>query len=472
MRLCRSHWQKTHPTPSSTALSIRQPFRRPRWVATAGTNLQQAQRSYNAQSNNNATASALVATSATANHYQQDAGNFWKSSVAAASMLLGVAALGLVQQSQQTTFCEEKPQLPEKSEENNDGRTSKNEDNSNSNQYEIGPDDPYYEVPEEDEPTDCQMCLTFRQGPCRTEWKRFEMCAKDKNPSLKEEKKEGDSNTEADADKKEKEEEDKEESDALACMKYAMPFYECSSKYVNTYILLGNEQTFQKVIYPLHDAFSSDEAKSRRLCWAKNPTIDWKQWEYFVSKVEEIGGGIPTKFRLENTGFNSPAEALKASWNKDGPQYLMMDNENEPYLISVSAQVPKKQGDDQTLLMTYALDQHGNLIGDKRYDEEDETKEAEEKAKEGKDAKLFPNVDMNIQLLPGVTESITIYGLYVPSNEADFLTEGKLYESKPYAVPTTTSKTETETEKKPKKQTKKKKKKKATNKKKESEDDE
>ena len=39
--------------------------------------------------------------------------------------------------------------------------------------------DPYENLPEEDEPTHCSICLTYRQGPCRPYWRKVEACTKD-----------------------------------------------------------------------------------------------------------------------------------------------------------------------------------------------------------------------------------------------------------------------------------------------------
>ncbi|CAB9505545.1 expressed unknown protein [Seminavis robusta] len=317
---------------------------------------------------------------------------------------------------------------------------------------EIGPDDPYYSIPDDDEPTDCSMCLTFRQGPCRLDWKRFELCVKDKSPPKKD-----DTATTENSSSSEEEEPPKE--DPTACMKYAMPFYQCSSKHVNSYLILGNDQTQKTVTEPLLKTYVED-APHRRLCFAPDNnnnavTLDFTQWETFVTTLVNLGGSVPTRFELKKTGFKSPADALRATWEKksddnDNPQYLMMNEEGEPFLITVTAQVPmeqalagktagkkkkktkKKKTKQKTapLMMTFALDQHGNLIGDARNSSGDDDNNKNKKEEETPPPTHLP---LQIQVVPGVTQEITIYALYVPK-DGDFLEDGTLYESKPYQL--------------------------------------
>lgn len=276
----------------------------------------------------------------------------------------------------------------------------------------IGPDDPYYHISDEDEPTDCSMCLTFRQGPCRVDWKRFELCVKDKSPP-----KDGS--------------EPEQPEDPTACMKYAMPFYYCSSKRVNTYLLVGNDQTQQTVIEPLMESYNSEKAQSRRVCYAKDAiALDWSYWEAFVAALHKLGGSVPTKFDLEKTKLKSAADALRATWkDKDDNPYLMLNEEGEPFLISVNATVPKNGGDDKTLFMTFALDQNGNLMGDARNKDDEE----EEGGKKEEEKPTSQQVDLQMQIAPGISKEFTIYGLYIPK-DGDFLEEGVLYQSKPFKI--------------------------------------
>jgi len=364
-----------------------------------------------------------------------------------------------------TTSCEtatnenDTPNKDPATESGNENNNTPPENKNDDQQYEIGPDDPYYNIPEKDEPTDCSMCLTFRQGPCRLEWKRFELCVKDKEdakkaqqPQKDEQGGDGDDATAAAAESPPPE---LTSDDQTACMKYAMPFYMCSSKYVNTYMLLSSDQTNKIVIQPLLDNYSTEEAKaSRRLCLASQPSMDWSNWETFVETLVSVGGKVPTRFKLSKTGFESPVEALKATWkDPKGNQYLMMNEEGEPFLITTTARIPKRiaassssSDDDKdsgdALFMTFALDQRGNLLGDARYSEEQDQKHETDDQNDTETAPTAPSSDVElvIQIVPGVTEKFTIYCLYVPK-DGDFLEEGTLYESKPYSIQSVTKKT-------------------------------
>lgn len=341
-------------------------------------------------------------------------------------MVAGAMGVGL-SSSSSIAACEEEETPPPL-------RTAAQQQQEMDEKYTIEPDDPYYNIPEEDEPTDCSMCLTFRQGPCRVDWKRFELCVKEKSPPKKEEGDDGSNNGSLE----EQDDLPKKEEDPTACMKYAMPFYLCSSNHVNSYLLIGNDQTQKTVIEPMMETFHAEEAQSRRLCYSKDALeLDWVHWETFVSKLHELGGHVPTKFALEKTGFKSAVEALKATWadnkeNGENNQYLMMDEQGEPYLLTVFAQIPKDQpgNNGAKLFMTFALDQHGNLLGDARNQQDEESEEKKEEENEEKDLR-DTHVRLQVQVLPGVTEKFTIYGLYVPK-EGDFLEEGILFESKSY----------------------------------------
>ena len=223
--------------------------------------------------------------------------------------------------------------------------------------------------------------------------------------------------------------------------------------------MLGNEQTGKSVMKPLLESYNSEEAQSRRLCWPTSSAIkvNWDNWDGFVKALYDVGGYIPTRFSLDKTGFSSAAEALKAMWDdKDGNQYLMMTDEGVPYLISVQADIPKQNdniSDDTILFMAFALDQNGNLIGDARNKDFDEKKEKDSESSTHTSSEtptemgaaaasaVTPSttVDLQIQLVPGVTETFTVYGLYVPK-DGDFLDDGILFESKPYSLERMTKK--------------------------------
>lgn len=412
----------------------------------------------------NITAAAANGASATNfEQSQQKINHSWQAMAVAAAAATGLGLLGVESQA----ACEEasaseggNAETPPSADTKNTEKTPEELEKEEAQRWVIGPDDPFYTVPEGDEPTDCQMCLTFRQGPCRIDWKRFELCVKNNDPSPAAKADKDDSDEKDDNDNKDNDDTNKDdeaaakkssEEGATACMKYAMPFYTCSHKHVNTYLILGNEQTEKTVIKPLMETYNSEKAQSRRLCWtatsAASIQMNWENWEGFVGALYDIGGFLPTKFKLDKTKFASAAEALKATWDdKDGNQHLMMSDDGVPYLISIQADVPKQHDpndDTMKLMMTFALDQNGNLLGDARNKDLDDKKDedSESSSSGADDSDAMPSleaaeassstVDLQIQLVPGVTEKFTVYGLYIPK-DGDFLDDGILLESKPY----------------------------------------
>ena len=64
----------------------------------------------------------------------------------------------------------------------NDNDTTKREQNTKQQEQPPPPEpveDDYSDLPVEEEPTTCVICLINRQGPCPNPWRRFEKCMKD-----------------------------------------------------------------------------------------------------------------------------------------------------------------------------------------------------------------------------------------------------------------------------------------------------
>ena len=63
--------------------------------------------------------------------------------------------------------------------------------------------DPYDNLPEEDAPTHCSICKTYRQGPCRPYWRKVELCTKDNELKKKDDDDDDNNNNNGDGEKAE-----------------------------------------------------------------------------------------------------------------------------------------------------------------------------------------------------------------------------------------------------------------------------
>ena len=262
----------------------------------------------------------------------------------------------------------------------------------------VAEEDPYENLPEEDEETDCSMCNTFRKGPCRPFWRKLERCFKDQ---------------------------DKEGGDAQNCMPYFYPHQECLSKYVNLYQLVSLEVKQELVA----SAETSIEEHERRK-WKIVP--DWSKYKEFIGEV------------------GSTFSQLRKNVSPDSPLWERVQEETEPVLVATHVQIPKKDEKSGLLLkIAYALDQDGTLLGLGFNDEygrllklakkdsdvtDDDEPEKQKPTEEGSDS---INFELEFFILPGSTEAVCIKGLYtedptkVDSDKAimdALLFESSLYE--------------------------------------------
>lgn len=185
-------------------------------------------------------------------------------------------------------------------------------------------EDPYANLPEEDEETDCTICKTFRQGPCRLSWRKLERCFKDNEGS---------------------------EAAASACTQYFMGHQECLSGFTNLYQLISLELK-QELIDETEKAVLEKE----RLCWSREASdsfIDWSQWRSFCKDMGK-------SFR------ESLAEAVKApiveSNSAPVPLWKKVLPNEEPLLVATVAKIPTQQ-DGMLLKFAYAVDQNGLALG-------------------------------------------------------------------------------------------------------------
>jgi len=272
-------------------------------------------------------------------------------------------------------------------------------------------EDPYANLPEEDEPTECSMCNTFRKGPCRPFWRKLERCFKDH---------------------------EKEENGAVKCMRYFKPHQQCIMKFTNLYQLVSLEMKQDLV----RDAELSMSENERRT-W--KPVVDWSLWKQFTAEA-----GI--SFR----------ETIRSKDAKSGellPLWQRLPENKEPVLLSLTSQLPKVEEESGLLLkIAYAVDQDGFVLGlsyNKEYGalvELAQSKDSSSSEKETKDSDVKPDdaagdavppekdesttFEFNFHVLPGETKTVTICGLYaenpVNASPDKEILDALLYKNKPY----------------------------------------
>jgi hypothetical protein len=173
-------------------------------------------------------------------------------------------------------------------------------------------EDPYANLPEEDEETSCSMCNTFRKGPCRPSWRKLERCFKDHEA---------------------------EENGAVKCMRYFKPHSDCLMDYTNLYHLISLDFK-QEFVEDSQLSVTPEERKT----WA--PTVDWTNWIMFN---REAGDDFQQTIPVED---------------KTTPLWQRIPEDTEPVLITVVTNLPKQQEESGLLLKAaYAVDQDGRVLG-------------------------------------------------------------------------------------------------------------
>ena len=109
-----------------------------------------------------------------------------------------------------------------------------------SNNEESNATDKYENLPEDDEPTTCTICLINRQGPCRPMWRKFERCMKDN------------SNSDDDSDSV-------SPSMSEKCDAYMLPWIECIQSYRNRYTIIANNFFQKELIAEVEKEIKEDE---------------------------------------------------------------------------------------------------------------------------------------------------------------------------------------------------------------------
>jgi hypothetical protein len=279
-------------------------------------------------------------------------------------------------------------------------------------------DDPYENLPEDDDETDCTMCKTFRQGPCRPFWRKLERCFKDH---------------------------ESEENGSVKCMRYFSAHQTCLMDYTNLYQLISLDLK-QELVSEVEQAVTKAE---RRTLDPAAFSIDWKLWREFY---DEMGPSFrqtvphhrrtepssePLWRRLPPTREGTHLEPVllqtKVTLSMTPPPTLNGGEDSSS--SSSSSSNSSSVGDNMLLKIAYAVDQDGFVIGlsyNSRYgdlvDQAKKSSTAMDDAKDGKDKPtnareegeptevnddpLAQTYDFDFYILPGECQSVRICAMY------------------------------------------------------------
>lgn len=271
-------------------------------------------------------------------------------------------------------------------------------------------DDPYANIPDVDEPTHCQICMINRQGPCRSMWRKFERCMKDKMPS-----------EEGQATDKEKSDDSPQATSPVgeACDKYMMPWVQCIQNYPGLMSLLAN-QVYQQEFLDLYEKEIQDQLKGESLPWT-GLDIDWSDlWDYAREKNLTLNdfGAIPINWTRFLSGFYGQRDLddyvagrdvkckerdiILGDTLKEVPIYDKETFQEDPTVIEIRVRINLADSDGLPFDLCYARDQTGRVLGFDQF-----ATQKEEGIKEHV---------LRLQIQPGKTRCVKLYKVYKGEN--------------------------------------------------------
>ncbi len=276
----------------------------------------------------------------------------------------------------------------------------------------------YEELPDEDEPTTCTICLINRQGPCRPHWRKFERCMKDNSPNEK--------------DGEEKEAESPSMSEK--CDHFMLPWIRCIQKYRNKYVIQLRTHSCTHNLIHLTHVFTHSTFLTFRYTLISNDFFQKEMIEEIEKSIEK-----DEMVLLDSIDLSSIVQ-VGSSWKKEHvdnnvktaqgsselPVFLAKDNdsqENTPDDILVEAVARINMWDrnsDRHIEIAYVKDQDGTLLGyDQFSDFKKSVKEMRKNdVKETEKKKLTDKVGTcNFHVNPNTTKSIQIFALYRDKEE-------------------------------------------------------
>lgn len=246
-------------------------------------------------------------------------------------------------------------------------------------------DDPYANLPTEDERTSCTICLVNRQGPCRDPWRKFEKCLKD-HPMKND--KEGDSDNEKSEDKTVD-----TEHPSVFCDRYMLPWLTCIQSYRNLYLLYFNYLNQKQLIEPMEESIREDEVFE----W-KHVDADWTPYVDWVKSKEYTLWDL--YYTLKHT---APPITPRPTFEGEDPE-----------MVEIEVKV-KLEDNGMPLQIAYAKDQGGLLLGMEHFSEKGEDTQEKQSLK--------------ISFRPGMTSNVQLFAFY--KNDKD---EARLLCSAPVSL--------------------------------------
>jgi len=247
--------------------------------------------------------------------------------------------------------------------------TTSNDDNTTKqhpkNEQEPPPEsavDDYSDLPEEDEPTTCVICLINRQGPCRNPWRRFEKCMKDNHSD--------------------DESEEKKNELVSNCQDASLIWLRCLDGHRLTYAVLTNRH-YQPEIDAVQVRYShATETFTDDL----TPRLDLNHWYEFCEAMED-------EFldELVDDGGEKDGETADGDAKADDP------TRPENFVSGYAKFNIVQESTGHEIDVAFVKDQDGTLIGFDHFG-----REKNEKKEEG---------ELIFHLTPETT-SITLYAVY------------------------------------------------------------
>ena len=312
--------------------------------------------------------------------------------------------------------------------------------------------DPYDNLPEEDEPTGCTICLINRQGPCRPFWRKFERCMKDHGDSTVGGG-DGDGDSEGKGESSDGDEKSNEDggNNSLAemCDKYMLPWLNCIQSYRNTYTLITNNFYQSEYVDALEKAVpEADRSALSEETWSVENNLDLSLWNDYVAEekeklkkdaesmsdeeVEEAINLARAYLQEKEEGETGEVEAGDATSEEksESGDGSASDLPSDPQLIPATTKIVLRDPvSGHPIDMAYVRDQNGRVLGFEQFTNEKKMMRGEPvEGEEGepKEAPLVANCGFHLQ--PGVTTSFKVYTLYredVPCPEEIVVGEGK-----------------------------------------------
>jgi len=227
--------------------------------------------------------------------------------------------------------------------------------------------DLYKNLPEEDPSTTSPLCQTFRQGPCRDDWRKLEFCVRDMYTATR----------------------GRRNRDTGECDSYIATFRKCWKEDEHTHLLykLIELDVFQQQVRDMELDYRYDDKGSM------DPRMDWTAWLHFLKEE-----GSLERAEKDCSEWTS-LDKFVPLWKR----FVIL--EKKPFLVNICTTVPPQHG-DKSLVAVYALDQDSLVAG---YSDDGSGR-------------------LPVTIVPGMTKTLTIKALYKENSIAHTVDKKKEYE--------------------------------------------